>query len=143
MAAEVRINPIGALQALQEAKGYLSQEDLRGLSERLRIPRYDLEGISSFYPEFRRSSPPALRVSACRDLSCHLRDGGRSLKELASLCAGRDDVAFEAISCPGLCDRALHYREAAANVLTNDKLDPDGKIPEFKFCAVQLEAADL
>ena len=37
----------------------------------------------------------------------------------------------------------FHYREAAANVLTTDKLDPDGKIPEFKFCAVTLEAADL
>ena len=32
----------------------------------------------------------------------------------------------------------FHYREAAANVLTTDKLDPDGKIPEFKFCAVKL-----
>ena len=37
----------------------------------------------------------------------------------------------------------FHYREAAANVLTTDKLDPDGKIPEFKFCAVTLEAAEL
>ncbi len=36
------------------------------------------------------------------------------------------------------------YAEAAANLLTNPKLDPFGKIPEFKFCAVRvsrLEAA--
>jgi formate dehydrogenase major subunit len=33
------------------------------------------------------------------------------------------------------------YVEAAANVLTNPKLDPYGKIPEFKFCAVRLSAA--
>jgi len=33
----------------------------------------------------------------------------------------------------------FHFREAAANVLTNDALDPFGKIPEFKFCAVRLE----
>ncbi|MFT5443269.1 MAG: formate dehydrogenase major subunit [Myxococcota bacterium] len=32
----------------------------------------------------------------------------------------------------------FHYREAAANILTNDKVDPDGKIPEFKFCAVAM-----
>ncbi|MGB1013080.1 MAG: molybdopterin dinucleotide binding domain-containing protein, partial [Nannocystaceae bacterium] len=31
------------------------------------------------------------------------------------------------------------WREAAANVLTIDELDPDGKIPEFKFCAVRVE----
>ena len=33
------------------------------------------------------------------------------------------------------------YAEAAANLLTNPALDPDGKIPEFKFAAVRLEPA--
>jgi formate dehydrogenase major subunit len=33
------------------------------------------------------------------------------------------------------------YVEAAANVLTNPKLDPFGKIPEFKYCAVKVRAA--
>ncbi len=33
---------------------------------------------------------------------------------------------------------AFCYHEAAANLLTNDALDPDGKIPEFKFCAVRI-----
>jgi len=31
------------------------------------------------------------------------------------------------------------YQEAAANLLTNAALDPFGKIPEFKFCAVRIE----
>lgn len=30
------------------------------------------------------------------------------------------------------------YAEAAANLLTNPALDPDGKIPEFKFCAARV-----
>jgi formate dehydrogenase major subunit len=30
------------------------------------------------------------------------------------------------------------YYEAAANVLTNPVLDPFGKIPEFKYCAVKV-----
>jgi len=34
----------------------------------------------------------------------------------------------------------MHYREAAANVITNDALDPVVKIPEFKVCAVKVEA---
>ena len=33
------------------------------------------------------------------------------------------------------------YAEAAANVLTNPKLDPYGKIPEFKFSAARIEPA--
>jgi predicted molibdopterin-dependent oxidoreductase YjgC len=32
----------------------------------------------------------------------------------------------------------FHFVEAAANVLTNDRLDPKAKIPDFKVCAVQL-----
>ena len=32
------------------------------------------------------------------------------------------------------------YHEAAANLLTTDALDPDAKIPEFKYCAVQVRA---
>jgi formate dehydrogenase major subunit len=35
------------------------------------------------------------------------------------------------------------YAEAAANLLTNPALDPFGKIPEFKFCAVKVEKAEL
>jgi formate dehydrogenase major subunit len=40
---------------------------------------------------------------------------------------------------PGSIFIPFHFREAAANVLTVDALDPYGKIPEFKFCAVRLE----
>jgi formate dehydrogenase major subunit len=32
------------------------------------------------------------------------------------------------------------YHEAAANLLTNAALDPFGKIPEFKYCAISVEA---
>ncbi len=36
----------------------------------------------------------------------------------------------------------FHFKEAAANLLTIDELDPYGKIPEFKFCAVRIERVD-
>jgi formate dehydrogenase major subunit len=35
------------------------------------------------------------------------------------------------------------YAEAAANLLTNPALDPFGKIPEFKFCAVRAERTEV
>jgi formate dehydrogenase major subunit len=35
------------------------------------------------------------------------------------------------------------YAEAAANLLTNPALDPFGKIPEFKFCAVRAERSEV
>lgn len=33
----------------------------------------------------------------------------------------------------------MHYKEAAANVITSDALDPYAKTPEFKVCAVRIE----
>ncbi len=41
--------------------------------------------------------------------------------------------------CRGAVFIPFHFREAAANLLTIDELDPEGKIPEFKFCAVRVE----
>jgi predicted molibdopterin-dependent oxidoreductase YjgC len=38
----------------------------------------------------------------------------------------------------GLIFIPMHFAEAAANLLTNDALDPQAKIPEFKACAVQV-----
>ncbi len=35
------------------------------------------------------------------------------------------------------------FVEAAANLLTNSALDPYGKIPEFKYCAVRVRAATV
>jgi formate dehydrogenase major subunit len=42
---------------------------------------------------------------------------------------------------PGSVFIPFHFREAPANVLTNDVLDPTGKIPGYKFCAVRVERA--
>lgn len=39
---------------------------------------------------------------------------------------------------PGSVFLPFCYHEAAANLLTNEALDPDGKIPEFKFCGVRV-----
>ena len=42
---------------------------------------------------------------------------------------------------PGQVFVPFCYREAAANLLTNEALDPEAKIPEFKFCGVSVRPA--
>jgi anaerobic selenocysteine-containing dehydrogenase len=39
----------------------------------------------------------------------------------------------------GVMFMPFHYKECAANILTNNALDPIAKIPEFKACAVRVE----
>ena len=43
---------------------------------------------------------------------------------------------------PGQVFIPFCFKEAAANLLTNDAIDPFGKIPEFKFCALQVQRAN-
>ncbi len=38
----------------------------------------------------------------------------------------------------GVVFMSFHYKESAANFLTNDALDPHAKIPEFKVCAIKI-----
>jgi formate dehydrogenase major subunit len=49
----------------------------------------------------------------------------------------REDRAM----APDMVFLPFAYVEAAANILTNPAVDPYGKIPEFKFSAVRVEAA--
>jgi len=55
----------------------------------------------------------------------------------------RGEIAIKArvseIVPKGIVFIPFHFREAAANALTNAALDPVAKIPEYKVCAVRLE----
>ncbi len=44
-------------------------------------------------------------------------------------------------SAPGTIFMNFHFTDTPVNVLTNPALDPVGKIPEYKVCAVKLQAA--
>jgi len=57
----------------------------------------------------------------------------RSRRGEVALMVRRDDG-----TPPGAVFIPFAYYEAAANVLTNPALDPFGKIPEFKYCAVAV-----
>lgn len=44
---------------------------------------------------------------------------------------------------PGLIFSTFHFADSAANFLTNPALDPQAKIPEYKVCAVRVEAVTI
>jgi len=61
-----------------------------------------------------------------------------------TLSTRRGEVALYARADDGMPRHTIFlpfcYYEAAANLLTNPALDPFGKIPEFKYCAVSVTA---
>ncbi len=88
----------------------------------------------------------ALQPAPTASLSpAELRRLGIAPGQLLRLVTRRGAVELAARADPGLPAGMVFlpfaYREAAANLLTNPQLDPHGKIPEFKYCAVRVEPA--
>jgi len=92
--------------------------------------------LNEAYPEARVEIHPA-------DAEIHgIRDGDPVRVE-----SRRGKIFLRALvtekTSVGLVFIPFHFAEAAANLLTNDALDPQAKIPEFKACAVQVFPARL
>ncbi len=94
------------LSERQHSHGYVSDEWLRELSKRARVPLYRLEGLVSFYTSFRRTPPPKWIVRVCRDVSCSMAGCREQSEELKSALNGRGDVELCEVSCLGRCDAA-------------------------------------
>ena len=73
-----------------------------------------------------------------------LDEMGVKAGEMITLSTRRGGIAMIARadeSVPtGAVFMAFCYYEAAVNKLSNAALDPDAKIPEFKYCAVKVTA---
>lgn len=97
---------IAELNRLQAERGYLREEELRDVAERLRVPLYRLQEVVSFYPHFRTTPPPRCEVTLCRDLSCFMAGGEAWGAKVKALLGGEKDVEVREVSCLGRCDRA-------------------------------------
>ena len=97
---------IPALNAIQERLGWLPREELEELARDVRRPRYEIEGLISFYPHFRTTPPAKVALHVCHDLSCWLRDGEDRLAELKSRYGEDAEVELVEVSCLGRCDIA-------------------------------------
>ena len=51
----------------------------------------------------------------------------------------RTEARVTTMVIPGVVFMPFHFTEGAANALTNNALDPESSIPEFKVCAVRVE----
>ena len=79
-----------------------------------------------------RVAAPARPASARRRAGRHRHDRSRAAASISLYARADDGTPRGAVFVP-FC-----YYEAAANMLTNPVLDPFGKIPEFKYCAVKV-----
>ncbi len=101
---------IPVLQELQDEMGYLSQENLALVSEKMRIPLSEIYGTVTFYAQFRLTPPGKNIIQVCSGTACHVKGGKKVLEEferLLGVAAGHTtaDRKFTLLSvrCFGAC----------------------------------------
>ena len=115
---------IPALNAIQARLGWLPRAELEELARDTRRPRYEIEGLISFYPHFRTDPPAKVALHVCHDLPCYLRGGEARLAELRERYGDDAEVELVEVSCLGRCDiaPAVAVNERPAPVTDADAL---------------------
>ena len=106
----IRGSLIPILQDIQEEIGYLSEDAVAELEQRLGISANEIYGVATFYAQFRFSPPGQHTIQSCQGTACHVRGGRQILKELEQrlgVAAGQTtaDGQFdlERVACLGCC----------------------------------------
>ena len=120
---------IPALNAIQARLGWLPRAELEELARDTRRPRYEIEGLISFYPHYRTEPPAKVALHVCHDLPCFLRDGEARLAELRERYGDDAEVELVEVSCLGRCDvaPAVAVNERSAAVEDADALVADAR----------------
>jgi NADH:ubiquinone oxidoreductase subunit F (NADH-binding)/NADH:ubiquinone oxidoreductase subunit E len=102
-----------ALQAAQQEEGWLSPETLAIIAAHLRVPKSEVWGVASHYPELRLAEPGRRIVRVCTGVACVARGGSELLgrcEQRLGIPAGettRDGaVTLEAMDCAFACSVA-------------------------------------
>ncbi|MBI5808255.1 MAG: NADH-quinone oxidoreductase subunit NuoE [Ignavibacteriales bacterium] len=104
---------IPILQDVQEAYGYLPEEQLREIADYVGIPFVTVYGVATFYNQFRLNPLGKNIIRVCRGTACHVKNSANILTALETelgIKAGqttRDKLfTLETVACIGACSIA-------------------------------------
>ena len=105
-----RSSIIPMLQAAQAALGYLPRDAMQAIARHLVVPPALVEGVASFYAQFRFKKPGLHRVTVCTGTACYVRGSGKlmddiqaDLKIVSGETTADGAVSLESVSCFGAC----------------------------------------
>ena len=98
------------LQSAQATLGYLPSDAMEAIAQHLVVPPAQVEGVASFYSQFRFNKPGLNRVTVCTGTACYVRGSGKLMEDIqADLKIGSGEttadgvVSLESVSCFGAC----------------------------------------
>lgn len=108
-----RTNLIKGLQLVQEHEGYVSNEAVSAVARHFQMADAEVEGVLTFYAQFKRTKPGKYKISACDGTACHIK-GATLIGEWLSAELGIKDgettpdglFSLSCVACLGCCSLA-------------------------------------
>lgn len=104
---------IPVLQDVQEAFGYLPEQELKGIAKFLGLAESRVYAVATFYEQFKFTPSGRNKITVCRGTACHVRGGQRIREELerhlgikASETTPDLEYTLETAACIGCCGLA-------------------------------------
>jgi NADH-quinone oxidoreductase subunit E len=108
--ARTRSSIIPLLQSAQAEFGFLPPEAMSGIARHLKVPTALVQGVASFYAQFRFQPAGRHKVTVCRGTACHVRGSGKLLDDLSlqlKVTPGQTtsdgNFTLETVACFGSC----------------------------------------
>ena len=107
---DVKTAKIRLLQELQKKYGYLREDHMKYVSERIGSSYTDLYGIATFYAQFNLSPAGRHTIYVCQGTACHVKGGKKLLAKIGELLDVKvkettEDKRFtlKVVRCLGCC----------------------------------------
>jgi NADH-quinone oxidoreductase subunit E len=98
------------LQSAQATLGYLPHDAMQAIARHIGVSPAVIEGVASFYAQFRFTAPGRHRVTVCSGTACYVRGSGKLMEEIRAdlrIAPGETSadgaVSLESVSCFGAC----------------------------------------
>ena len=106
-------NLIKGLQLIQSHEGYISNESIKAAAGHFGIAEVEVEGVLTFYTQFKRIKPGKHKISLCDGTACHIKGSSQILEWVNStlgIKSGETDAngvfSLETVACLGCCSLA-------------------------------------
>lgn len=106
-------NLIKGLQLIQATLGFVSDSGIQAAAAYFNRPEADVEGVVSFYAQFKRTKPGKYQIAVCDGTACHLK-GAVQVHEwlrqeigiVPGECTADGRFSLETVACLGCCSLA-------------------------------------
>ena len=123
---------IPLLQQIQEKYGYLSEGNLKRVSEYTHTPLSTIYGVATFYSQFRLTHPGKHLIRVCQGTACHVLGAVEIMDHFKEQLGIDEDgttadglFTLESVRCLGCCSLApaMMIDDETYGRLTRDKVD--------------------